>query len=419
MLLRMKLPVLLVILIMGIYFPSTRAQSVLTRFQVIGKPKQIDIPFQFENNFILIKSLFNRSFPLNFIFDTGAEHALLFKREYADILGLKYDRRIRLIGADQSEEMFALIARGVSFGLSPTVSYSQDILVLEQDFFHLDEITGLYVDGIMSSSFFKSYIQHIDYRKRMLSFIQPSAFRYNSRKYTKVPIEIINGKIYVSGQVEIQNKKIPVKLLVDSGAGLPLLLYTNANPEFEPPAKSIPGRLGKGLGGYLEGHIGKITELQLEKFKFPNIVTSFQQLDSTLILQAEDEPRFNRDGLLGNQLLSRFDIFIDYNKNLMYLSPIKDLTKEFLVDHSGMEILATGHELKQYIVNSVIPGGPAEEAGIKKGDIIKRIGFLSTNVLSLEQIIHTMSRKPGRKVRIQYFRNATEYKTTVTLRSMI
>ncbi|HNR06389.1 MAG TPA: aspartyl protease family protein [Saprospiraceae bacterium] len=398
---------------------SIEAQSVLNRFQVIGRPKQIDIPFQFENNFILVKSLFNRSFPLNFIFDTGAEHALLFKREYADILGLKYDRRIRLIGADQSEEMYALIARGVSFGLSPTVSYSQDILVLEQDFFHLDEVTGLYVDGIMSSSFFKGYIQHIDYRKRILSFIQPSVFRYNSRKYTKVPVEIINGKLYVTGQVEIQNKKIPVKLLVDSGAGLPLLLYTNANPDFAPPEKAIPGRLGKGLGGYLEGHIGKITELQLEKFKFPNIVTSFQQLDSTLIPAGAEETRFTRDGLLGNQLLSRFDIYIDYNKNLMYLSPIKDLSKEFLVDRSGMEILATGHELKQYIVNSVIPGSPADEAGLKKGDIIKRIGFLSTNILSLEQIIHSLARKPGKKVRIQYFRNATEYKTTVTLRSLI
>ena len=46
----------------------------------------------------------------------------------------KYDRRIRLIGADQQEEMYTMIT-----GLSPfknvnTVSYSQDITCFVQDF---------------------------------------------------------------------------------------------------------------------------------------------------------------------------------------------------------------------------------------------------------------------------------------------
>lgn len=50
----------------------------------------------------------------------------------------------------------------------------------------------------------------------------------------------------------------------------------------------------------------------------------------------------------------------------MYMSPIKDLSKEFNVDRSGMDILATGHELKQYIVSSVLPGSPAAKAGLKK-----------------------------------------------------
>lgn len=396
------------------------SQSVLNRFQIIGRPKQVDIPFQFQNNFILIKAVFNKTFPLNFIFDTGAEHTLLFKKEYSDILGLKYDRKIRLLGADQSEEMYALIIRGIPFALSPTVSYSQDILVLEHDFFQLHEITGLYVDGIISSSFFKTYITHIDFRKRMISFIQPNAFRYNSRKYTKVPMEVINGKVYVNGSVTIQNKKIPVKLLMDTGAGLPLLLYSDAHPDFAPPSKTIPGRLGKGLGGYLEGHIGKISEFQLEKFKFPNIMTSFQTLDSSRMVEAlEPSTRIERQGLLGNQLLSRFDIYIDYQKNMLYMSPIKDLEKEFLMDKSGLEILATGHDLKQFFVNSVIPGSPADLIGLKKGDILKKVGGINTNLLTLDHIVNILSRKPGRKVRLVYLRDGQEYKSVLTLKSLI
>ncbi len=397
---------------------QVQAQSVLNRFEIIGRNKQIVIPFQYQNHFILLKVLFNRSFPLSFIFDTGAEHTLLLKKEYSDILGMSYDRRIKLIGADQSVEMYALISRGVGFGLSPTVTYTQDILVLEHDFFQLDELTGLYIDGIMSSSFFKTYITHINFKSRKLSFIQSNNFRIN-RKYTKVPIEVQNGKLYVRAEIMINNLKIPVRLLVDTGAGLPLLLYSDSNPNFAPPEKSIPGKLGKGLGGFLEGHIGKITELRLENFKFPNIVTSFQNLDSSVLSMQDEAQRPHRHGLLGNQLLDRFDIYIDYQKNLMYLYPIKDLTKEFLVDKSGLEVLATGHELKEYIVSSILPASPANEAGLKKGDIIKKVSGLSTNLLTLEQIITTMARKPGRKIKIVYLRDGELKKTVITLRSLI
>lgn len=111
-------------------------QSVLNKFDIIGRQKKIDIPFQYENHFILLRVLLQKSFPLNFIFDTGAENTLLLKKEYSDLLGLKYDRRIKLLGSDHTEEMYALITRGIGFSFSPTVSYSQDILVLEQDFFN-------------------------------------------------------------------------------------------------------------------------------------------------------------------------------------------------------------------------------------------------------------------------------------------
>ncbi|HOY18537.1 MAG TPA: hypothetical protein PLC89_14620, partial [Haliscomenobacter sp.] len=41
----------------------------------------VDIPFDYENNFIVIKLMFNDIFPLKFIFDTGAENTILTKRE--------------------------------------------------------------------------------------------------------------------------------------------------------------------------------------------------------------------------------------------------------------------------------------------------------------------------------------------------
>ena len=41
---------------------------------------QIDIPFEYTNNFIILTVHFNGLLPLKFIFDTGAEHTILSKR---------------------------------------------------------------------------------------------------------------------------------------------------------------------------------------------------------------------------------------------------------------------------------------------------------------------------------------------------
>jgi hypothetical protein len=412
-------PVLSFVIILLAY--QAVSQSVLTKFEIIGRDKSINIPFEYKNHFILLKAYLNKAFPLNFIFDTGAEHTLLLKREYSDILGARYDRRIKLIGADQTEELYALITRSMPIGLSNTISYKQDILVLENNYFNLDEMTGLFVDGVMSGSFFKTYVTHINFKKQILSFIPHNQFRVN-RKYIKVPVELQNGKLYVNAEVTINNKKVPVKLLVDSGAGLPLLLYADAHPDFQAPAKTIPGKLGKGLGGYLEGHIGKISEFRMESFRFPDIVTSFQIVDSMQYATASSSHAIafaNRHGLIGNQLLNRFDIFIDYHKGIMYMSPIKDLKKEFSVDKSGMEILATGHELKQYVVGAVIHDSPADQVGIKKGDIIKKVGGLSSQLLTLDQIISSFSRKAGRKVKVQYIREGSVKKVTILLKDLI
>lgn len=124
------------IIVMCIQQLTFNGQSVLNKFEIIGKQKQIDIPFQYTNHFILLKLLFQKSFPLSFIFDTGAEHTLLLKKEYADILSMNYDRRIKLIGADQSEEMYALIARESDSGCHQLFLISRIYLFWNKTFFN-------------------------------------------------------------------------------------------------------------------------------------------------------------------------------------------------------------------------------------------------------------------------------------------
>ena len=65
-----------------------------TGFYLTNGKKRADIPFEFVNNFIVITLNFNGKLPLRFIYDTGAEHTILNKREIGDFLGLSNIVRI-------------------------------------------------------------------------------------------------------------------------------------------------------------------------------------------------------------------------------------------------------------------------------------------------------------------------------------
>jgi putative serine protease PepD len=74
---------------------------------------------------------------------------------------------------------------------------------------------------------------------------------------------------------------------------------------------------------------------------------------------------------------------------------------------------ASGHEGGIY-VSAVVPGGPADNAGLKQGDVITAIdGKPATNADQLAAI--TIAKKPGDTVTVEYVRNGQSKTTKVTL----
>ncbi len=68
------------------------------------------------------------------------------------------------------------------------------------------------------------------------------------------------------------------------------------------------------------------------------------------------------------------------------------------------------------VVTSVAPGSAAEQAGIKKGDILKKVNGTEVSVPSeLQETVVKM--KPGDKVEVLYSRGGRDYATTATLKN--
>jgi putative serine protease PepD len=65
-------------------------------------------------------------------------------------------------------------------------------------------------------------------------------------------------------------------------------------------------------------------------------------------------------------------------------------------------------------VQTVTPGGPAAQAGLRQGDIITKInGAPATDPVQLQEL--TLTKRPGDTVQLEYWRNGTTATATVTL----
>lgn len=392
----------------------THAQNL--NFDILQGAKKKVVSFDYTHNFILIEARFNQQVPVKFIYDTGAEHTLLFNKEITDLLGIEYDRRIKVIGSDLSTDMHALVCPQIPISIKDLDPRITDVVVLEEDFFHIDELTGVNIGGLIGSSFFRNYVVKFDYKRQEITVFHPKYFRKPNKKYTEFDIEIKAGKPYVKTTCLLQDgTSIETLLLLDTGAGLPLLLHNNSSERIFLPPEIIEGKLGMGLGGYIKGYLGRVNEFYLGEYKFENIITSFQNLDSTFI----NNPINFRNGLIGNQILSRFEIILDYNNKKMYLKPIKKYNKSFEVDRSGLVIFAYGPKLNQFIVQDVLTNSPAAEIGIKKGDLITKINGMPTSILDLQHVSSRFYKKSGKSIKLRISRNGVISTKTLILKDLI
>lgn len=359
-----------------------------------------EVPFRFEGNFILVSVLFNNLLPLTFILDTGAEYSLLTKKEIADFLNIDYQRRFTLYGADMREELYAYLTKNISLQMGDLHATHRSVLVLEEDYFRFEEYCGIQIHGILGADFLKRFTVQIDYQKQVITFFNPSYFqnkiKIRKEKEEILPFSLIKGKPYIRCTTHLYDKEIKsLNYLIDTGAGLSLLLYTEIDSLKDAKVKMLNSPIGLGLGGRLEGYVGRIKNIQLASKNFPELITKFQQKpdfsDSLFITP--------RDGIIGNNMLSAFSrVIFDYNKSQMIVTNHNKKVKQRPYDRSGLIIGASGENLNQFTVLNIIEKTPASVAGLQIGDRIKKINGFSTGILSLEGVNNKFRGPIGKKI---------------------
>ncbi|MFZ2898182.1 MAG: aspartyl protease family protein [Saprospiraceae bacterium] len=374
-----------------------------------------EIPFEYKNHFILVKLTFEHALPLTFIFDTGAETTLLTSIEIAELMQLTYEREIKIVGADLNRELSAFLVRNTHIKMGDLSLPYQSILVLEEDVFHFSEYTGMDVHGILGATTFRQFIVEIDYEARVIRLIPPKYFR-PPRHSINLPVEINRSKPYLTTAVRSANDStIQAKFLVDSGASLAMVIHPDTDPALEVPEKVIPGNIGMGLGGNLEGVLGILPSMQLGDIALQDIPAHYQSI--TTIIDSSFLNR--RNGILGNKVLERFTVTLDYYRGQLYLKPNGLFHKPFPINKSGMLIIAAGPDLKTFMVHAVMEDSPAGLAGVKPGDIIVNMNCQSFRFLDLDALYRMLSGKEGKKIRLKLDRGGEKLVSKFTLKKLL
>lgn len=404
------------VLILAILLSAGIGHGQNMTFDILDGKEKVTIPFSYRHNFIVVDVKLFGVMPLSFIFDTGAENTMLLTREFADFMNVEYDLRIPLLGSDMSQRVYALVARSVDIELTGLSPQKKDILVLEENEINLAEITGVPIHGILGGSFFKNTVVEIDYKRQKLILHKPEAFNEPGKAFSRVPLKIDQNKPYVTVNARLlEGEQIRLKLLVDTGAGLPLLLHNNSHESLQLPQNYILGRLGIGLGGYIEGYVGRIASIEIGGIQYDQVLTSFHDLTSIIL----DDSEVTRNGVLGNRLLHRMQVMIDYVHEEMYLKARRGHKRNFRMDRSGMIIVATGKDLNEFVIRDLLRDSPALEAGLQPGDKLVRFQGFRAGSFTLDQISNILQKKEGKRIKVVIERDGDRIKYTFRLRKLI
>jgi hypothetical protein len=401
-------------LLVLVFAVSCSAQS--GSYGLMQDANKIDIPFEYRNGLIIVDVTFNYFFPLKFIFDTGAENTILARKEITDLIQVPYEREFTVLGSDLKTELKAYLVRNIHFVISEKgVIPKHSLLVLEEDYFRFEEIAGLEIHGILGADVFRGMVVQINYERRLITLMRKHKFS-PPRNYEKVPIEVFRNKAYLQTELSIQpGAPRSVKLLLDSGAMLSLLLTMDDSTGLTLPPDVLTGQLGAGLGGFIEGYLGRVAKINFGETECREILTNFMEVPEN----ADTTVLNRRNGIIGNKLLRRFHLIIDYPGEVLYFRPNKSFDKEDEFDKSGLVTIAADIRLNKFLIHDVLEASPAQEAGLRKGDFIVRLNGWPASFLTLEQINRKLRKKEGKRIRMVIKRNGERLKFRFQLRKLI
>ena len=255
------------------------------------------------------------------------------------------------------------------------------------DYSILTAVYGEPIDGIIGYSVFSRYIIKVDYDSSKIEFWTKGVMKYPKGGYllkpniTTLPVQIAKVK---------DSRPIETRFLIDMGAGLNVLFSRDfiKDSAFLRPDRKLYVKEAEGLGGKIDMFVTTIKEIKIGPYKFKNVPANIFDDEHNVT----SYPHLG--GLIGNDLLRRFNMIINYDKKEFHLLPNSHYNDHFDYAYSGIELYYVDGLI---YIGDVAKGSPAEEIGLREGDVVVAI---NTNFSQNMTQYKTILQSAGDKVRL-------------------
>jgi len=355
--------------------------SVSQAQEILSQPEAKLItrfPFkQYSGGVMVVQALFgNIKDTLNFILDTGSggisldsatcvEFKIPLRPTDTTITGIGGIRKVSF-AFDQQLQLPGLTVRHLNFHVN--------------DYEVLSSVYGEKVDGIIGYSFFNRYIVKLNFDSNMVEVYTPGKISYPREGttlhpvFTALPIQWLQVK---------DRKKTNFNFYFDTGAGLCFLM----SEQYAKDSSILHGRRrpvitqAEGMGGRSQMRLTVVKELKIGPYRFRHVPTYLYNDEYNVT----SYPFVG--GLVGNDLLRRFNLVLNYPNREIHLKPNSHFNDQFDYAYTGLGIYYVGGKI---LVEDVVPGSPADFAKIKVGDEVFSVGTnFSHNIQAYKNILQS------------------------------
>ena len=379
-----RLPMIRSLFLLLTILVSLQGEKLHAQETFVQPPSRLitSFPFTvFTGGVILLKARIN-DFPdsLNFILDTGSGGISLDSETCV---------RLRMTPLPSDKTILGIAGvRQVKFLYNQVLHLpGMDVDSLNFHVNDYDILTSVYgekVDGIIGYSFFSRYIVQINYDSSRISVWTRGNFRYPKGGYVFRPV--IASLPIIGAQVR-DARDIFARFYFDTGAGLCSLLssdFVNDSALLDSRRK-IYYTSAQGLGGKATMRLTTVRDLRVGPYRFHKVPTYI--FDDQYNVTSYP----NLGGLVGNDILRRFNVTLNYDRRVICLVPNSHYRDLFDYSYTGLGLYWMNGEVR---IGDVMNDSPAEKGGFKEDDIVLSVGNnFSNNIQTYKNLLQNTGDK--------------------------
>lgn len=290
---------------------------------IAGNKPSAEIPFELgPASRIYVKCQVNGSRELRFLFDTGATDMVINSNILDKDVNMDFDSSVVNYGATGSNEIRSGSSNSFKVGMMAFTKVPFIAIPYARDQW----------DGVLGLWFIRRQVTEVNYTDRKIYFYSNGSY-IPPRNAIRLKVEYVMGIPVVPVDVTVNGREYKLRLSVDTGSDRVLDLNS--------PFVNQHGLLGTqkpfaiSVISSSDSNSGRLENVIFDGIRFgelnlPLIPGAFSTVKSGIQSIAE------MDGVMGNNLLKRFNLVCDLQAGYIYLIPNNLLYSPFYDSLSGM-----------------------------------------------------------------------------------